>query len=197
MTRPWLIRKQDRTLLLVDGSNLHATTKLLGWFTDFKKLIDNFDGTIFRSLYFTALPPANEQSSLRPMVDWLAYNGWDVYTKETKEYINSGAFTCSECDHVNDLRETKIKGNLDCEITVMAMEMAPYVTDIVLFSGDGDFTFLVESLKRRYGIRVTVVSSIVSKPPMCSDLLRRAADQFVDLADIRHMIERSSLPQDN
>lgn len=169
--------KSSRAAFLVDGSNIHATAKNLGFFLDYKKLIDSFDGTVFRACYFTALPPETEQSTLRPMVDYLAYNGWHLYLKEWKEFINDGV--------------PKIKGNMDIEIAVIALEIAPYVTDIFLFSGDGDFTFLVDALQRRHGIRVTVVSSIKTNPVMCADELRRQADAFVEINDLKEHCSRS------
>jgi len=170
--------KTARAAFLVDGSNLHATCKALGFFIDYEKLIDGFEGTVFRAAYFTALPPKDEQSTLRPMVDWMQYNGWQIYQKDTEEYLNEGVF--------------KIKGNMDIEIAVIALEIAPYVSDIFLFSGDGDFTFLVDALQRRHGVRVTVVSSVKTNPVMCKDSLRRQADAFIDIVDIKQHVMRAS-----
>lgn len=169
-------RPQSRTAFLVDGSNLHATSKALGFFIDYEKLVGGFEGTVFRACYFTAMPPKEEQSSLRPMVDYLEFNGWQVFQKETTEYLNDGV--------------VKVKGNMDIEVAVIALELAPYVSDIFLFTGDGDFTFLVDALQRRHGIRVTVVSSIKTRPVMCSEKLRRQADQFIDVADLRENVAR-------
>lgn len=171
------------TSIFIDGSNLYASLKALGLSAiDYKKILSAFDGTVHKALYFTALPPKEEQSSLRPMVDYLEYNGWGVIQKETKQFK----------DPVSGL--LKIKGNMDVEITTMCLELAPYCSDIVLFTGDGDFRFLVETLQRRYGICVTVVSTINSRPAMIADELRRQADKFIDIVDLHPSIKQSNDP---
>lgn len=175
------MRPTSKTVaILVDGSNLYYSNKALGLSTDYKKLISYFGGTVLRAAYFTALPPSNEETSLRPLVDWLDYNGWTVYQKPWREFI----------DPVSG--EKKMKGNVDVEIACVAKELAPYITHLVLFSGDGDFTFLVESLQRHYAIHVTVVSTIKSRPPMIADILRRQADTFIDLVDLYEHVGRNS-----
>jgi uncharacterized LabA/DUF88 family protein len=69
------------------------------------------------------------------------------------------------------------------------MELAPHVDHIVIFSGDGDFRPLIESLQRQ-GVRVSVVSTIRSQPPMIADELRRQADNFIELDGLRDVIGR-------
>ena len=161
------------TSIFIDGSNLYASIKALGLSDiDYKKILTHFEGTIHKALYFTALPPKEEQSSLRPMVDYLEYNGWGVIQKEMKRFF----------DPVT--KREKIKGNMDVEMTVLALELAPYCSDVVLFTGDGDFRFLVETLQRRFGISVTVVSTIKTRPAMIADELRRQADKFIDIVDL-------------
>lgn len=173
------MKTRDRTsVILVDGSNIYATAKQLGFDVDYKKLLDSFDGVILKAFYFTALRVKDEQSVVRPMVDFLEYNGWTAITKPTQEWRDE------------DSGALKIKGNMDIEIATVAMEMAPFCTDMIFLTGDGDFRFLVESLQRRYGIVVTVVSTIATQPPMCADNLRRQADEFIDLASMRNAIER-------
>lgn len=168
------------TAILVDGSNLYASNKALGLPSiDYKKVILYFEGTVQRALYFTALPPKDEQSTLRPLVDYLEYNGWGLIQKEWKKFF----------DPV--LKTEKVKGNMDVEITTMALELAPYCTDIVLFTGDGDFRFLVETLQRRFGVRVTIVSTIKTRPAMIADELRRQADTFIDLVDLSPHVKQT------
>lgn len=166
------------TAILIDGSNLHATLEALGLpGVDFKKVREYFDN-VLHSVYFSALPPKDQQSTLRPMIDFMEYNGWRVYQKETREFIDAtGA--------------RKIKGNMDIEIAVIAGEIARDVTDIVLFTGDGDFRFLVDTLQRQHRVCVTVVSSIITRPALCADILRRQADKFIDVADLYQHINRS------
>jgi uncharacterized LabA/DUF88 family protein len=165
--------------LFIDGPNLHATAKALGFDIDFKRLLKEFQsrGTLLRAFFYTAIIEDQEFSSIRPLVDWLDYNGYTVVTKATKEYLDASG-------------RRKVKGNMDIELAVNAMELAEHVDQIVLFSGDGDFRSLVEAVQR-HGVRVTVVSTISSQPPMIADELRRQADVFTDLADLRLKIERA------
>lgn len=169
------------TCIFIDGSNLYATQKALGLPPiDYRKVLHYFEGTVHKALYFTALPPKEELSSLRPMIDYLEYNGWNVIQKVTKQFT----------DPIT--KEVKVKGNMDVEITTMVLELAPYCTDVVLFTGDGDFRFLVETVQRRWGIKVTVVSSIKTRPSMIADDLRRQADTFIDLVDMSPKIKQSA-----
>ncbi|MEQ9261262.1 MAG: NYN domain-containing protein [Roseovarius sp.] len=170
--------KDERLALFIDGSNLYAAAKSLGFDIDYKLLRAEFmrRGKLLRAFYYTALLENEEYSPIRPLVDWLNYNGFSMVTKPAKEYTDSQG-------------RRKVKGNMDIELTVDAMELAPRVDHIVLFSGDGDFRPLVESLQRQ-GVRVSVVSTIRSQPPMISDDLRRQADNFIELDDLKEVIGR-------
>lgn len=117
-----------------------------------------------------------EYSSIRPLIDWLDYNGYKVVTKPAKEYTDAAG-------------RRKIKGNMDIELTIDALELAPIIEHYVIFSGDGDFRTLVEALQRR-GRKVSIVSTMASQPPMISDDLRRQADSFIDLASLKAEIGR-------
>lgn len=169
-----------KAALLVDGSNAHATVRPGGWQIDYDKF-RKFLPDVARAVYFTALPPSTEQSTLRPLIDYLDYNGWTICKKDWKELTNLAT------------GEVEVKGNMDVEIAVIAVELARSHDTIYLFSGDGDFTFLVDSLQRQYGTRVVVISSIRTQPAMCADTLRRQADAFIDVCDpkIRVQIERT------
>ena len=162
----------ERTALFIDGANLYATAKTLGFDVDYKKLLREFQskGRLIRAFYYTALVEDQEYSSIRPLLDWLDYNGYAVVTKPTKEFVDS-------------MGRRKIKGNMDIELAVDAMEMAGNLDHMVLFSGDGDFRSLVEAVQRR-GVRVSVVSTITTQPPMVADELRRQADDFIDLVHL-------------
>ena len=133
-------------------------------------------GKLLRAFYYTALLDNEEYSPIRPLVDWLNYNGFTMITKAAKEFTDSQG-------------RRKVKGNMDIELTVNAMELAPHVDHIVLFSGDGDFRPLVESLQRQ-GVRVSVVSTVRSQPPMIADELRRQADNFIELEGLRDVVGR-------
>ncbi|MEH2549571.1 uncharacterized LabA/DUF88 family protein [Bradyrhizobium sp. AZCC 2262] len=164
--------------VLIDGANLYATSKTLGFDIDYKRLLKEFQsrGTLLRAIYYTAIIEDQEYSSIRPLIDWLDYNGYAVVTKATKEYIDASG-------------RRKVRGNMDIELAVDALELADHVDQIVLFSGDGDFRSLVEALQRR-GVRVTVVSTISSQPPMIADELRRQADVFTDLMELKSKVGR-------
>ncbi len=168
----------ERVALFIDGANLYATAKSLGFDIDYKRLLALFQsqGRMLRALYYTALAEDQEYSSIRPLIDWLDYNGYSMVTKPTKEFTDATG-------------RKKIKGNMDIELTVDAMELSEHLDHIVLFSGDGDFRSLVQALQHK-GKRVSVVSTMNTQPPMVSDELRRQADQFIDLADLEEHICR-------
>ncbi len=168
----------EKTALFIDGANLYATTKSLGFDIDYKRLLKEFQGrcNLLRAFYYTALIEDQEYSSIRPLLDWLDYNGYTVVTKPAKEYTDA-------------LGRRKVKGNMDLELAVDVMELADHIDHVVLFSGDGDFRPLVESVQRK-GLRVTVVSTISTQPPMIADELRRQADVFIDLQDLATKIGR-------
>jgi uncharacterized LabA/DUF88 family protein len=169
---------QERIALFIDGANLYATAKSLGFDIDYKRLLREFQskGTLIRAFYYTALIEDQEYSSIRPLIDWLDYNGYAVVTKPTKEFVDS-------------LGRRKVKGNMDIELAVDAMEMAEHIDHMVLFSGDGDFRSLVEAVQRK-GVRVSVISTITTQPPMIADELRRQADEFIDLIHLVGKIGR-------
>lgn len=175
--------QSERIAIFVDGANLYATAKALGFDVDYKKLLNLFrvKGQLVRALYYTALAEDQEYSSIRPLVDWLDYNGFTMVTKPTKEFTDS-------------LGRRKIKGNMDIELTVDAMRMADVVDHIVLFTGDGDFRALVAALQLK-GKRVSVISTLQTQPAMVADELRRQADQFIDIADLEHSICRDVAPR--
>jgi uncharacterized LabA/DUF88 family protein len=169
----------NQIALFIDGANLYATAKTLGFDIDYRRLLKEFHGragVLLRAFYYTTVVEDQEYTSIRPLIDWLDYNGYTVVTKATKEFIDASG-------------RRKVKGNMDIELAVDAMELAEHVDQMVLFSGDGDFRSLVEAVQRR-GVRVTVVSTISSQPPMIADELRRQADVFTDLIELRPLIAR-------
>ena len=177
------IYPQERLALFIDGANLYAAARALGFDIDYKRLRELFakNGQLIRAFYYTALVEDQEYSPIRPLIDWLDYNGYTMVTKPTKEFTDAAG-------------RRKIKGNMDIELAIDVMEMAEHLDHIVLFSGDGDFRRLVEAVQRK-GVRVTVVSTIRSQPPMVADELRRQADIFIELQDIAGMISRVHAPR--
>jgi len=173
-------RDGTKLALFIDGANSHATAKALGFDIDYKRLLTEFQsrGTLVRAFYYTATFEDQEFSSIRPLIDWLDYNGFTVVTKPAKEFDDGEG-------------RRKFKRSMSVELAVDAMELAGEVDQIVLFSGDGDFRSLVEAVQRR-GVRVTVVSTISSQPPMIADDLRRQADAFIDLLQLKAAIRRNT-----
>ncbi|KEQ04724.1 MULTISPECIES: LabA-like NYN domain-containing protein [Pseudorhizobium] len=169
---------REKIALFIDGANLYAASKSLGFDIDYRKLLASFQkrGYLLRAYYYTALIEDQEYSSIRPLIDWLDYNGYKVVTKPAKEFTDS-------------MGRRKIKGNMDIELAIDAMEQCHTADHLVIFSGDGDFTTLVEALQRR-GRKVSVVSTMATQPPMIADDLRRQADHFIDLVSLKGEIGR-------
>ena len=169
---------QERIGLFIDGSNLYAAARSLGFDIDYKRLREEFagKGRLIRALYYTALVEDQEYSPIRPLVDWLDYNGYTLITKPTKEFTDA-------------MGRRKVKGDMDIEIAVDMLELASALDHIVLFSGDGDFRRVIEAVQRK-GVLVTVVSTIRSQPPMIADELRRQADNFIELQELETLIAR-------
>ncbi|EKF42957.1 LabA-like NYN domain-containing protein [Nitratireductor indicus] len=171
---------REKIALFIDGANLYATSRALGFDIDYRKLLSSFRdrGYLLRAYYYTALVEDQEYSSIRPLIDWLDYNGYKVVTKPAKEFTDAAG-------------RRKIKGNMDIELTIDALEIVDVVDHYVIFSGDGDFRTLVEALQRK-GRKVSVVSTIQSQPPMIADDLRRQADNFIDLMSLRDSVGRAT-----
>jgi uncharacterized LabA/DUF88 family protein len=178
MSEPF-VYPEERLCLFIDGANLYAAARSLGFDIDYQKLLRHFAkrGRLIRAFYYTALIEDQEFSPIRPLVDWLDYNGFTMVTKPTREFTDAYG-------------RRKIKGNMDIELAIDVLEMADKVDHIVLFSGDGDFRRLVDSAQRK-GVRVSVVSTINSNPPMVADELRRQADHFIELSDLAQHISRA------
>ncbi|CAA2142999.1 NYN domain-containing protein [Hyphomicrobium sp. ghe19] len=169
----------ERVALFIDGANLYAAAKLLGFDIDYRRLLRLFRSKVqlVRALYYTAIADEQQYSSIRPLIDWLEYNGFSMVTKPSKEFVDSAG-------------RRRIKGNMDIELAVDAMRLAGNLDHIVIFSGDGDFRSLVAALQQM-GKRVSIVSTLQTQPPMIADELRRQADQFLDLADLEKEIGRA------
>jgi len=174
--------KEERLALFIDGANLYSAARSLGFDIDYKRLLELFakKGRMIRAFYYTMLVEDQEYSPIRPLIDWLDYNGYTMVTKPIKEFSDSQG-------------RRKAKGSVDIDLAVDALEMTDKVDHILLFSGDGDFRRLVEAIQRK-GVRVTVVSTVKAHPPMVADDLRRAADNFIELQELAPHIRRSAPP---
>jgi uncharacterized LabA/DUF88 family protein len=168
------LKQPQKSAIFIDGANVYSTVKSLGFEIDYKRLLNEFRsrGSLLRSFYYTAVFEDSERPSLQPLLDWLAYNGFTVITKTGKEFIDQNG-------------RPKIKSNVNVELAIDAMEIAPRIDQMVLFSGNGDLRSLVQAVQRR-GVRVVVVSST----PTAAQELRRQADEFIDINDLRDKIGR-------
>ena len=173
--------KHEKTALFIDGSNFYAAARLLDMDIDYAKLHQFFsqDTNLIRAYYYTALPEDHEFSPLRPLIDWLDYNGYSVVSKLTREFTDP------------ETGKKRTKGNMDMELALDMLKLAPRLDQAVLFSGDGDFCRLVEDVQAM-GVRVSVVSTTKTSPPMAADALRRIADMFVEMESLRDFIARPS-----
>ncbi len=174
------IDPRDRVVAFIDGANLYATSKAIGIDIDYRQLLEEFQRRcrFLRAYYYTAYVEDQEFSSIRPLIDWLDYNGYTVVTKPAKEYTDAAG-------------RRKVKGNMDIEMTVDALDLSPHFDHFFLFSGDGDFTALVAALQKR-GKKVTVASTLSTSTPMIADELRRRADFFLD---VKQLTEEFGRPQ--
>ena len=171
--------ENERVSLFIDGANLYSAARSLGFDIDYRRLLEVFreKGCLVRAYYYTALAEDQEYSSIRPLIDWLDYNGYTMVTKPAKEFTDA-------------MGRRKLKGNMDIELAIDVLAMAEHLDHVILFSGDGDFRRLVEAVQRK-GLRVSVVSTIKSSPPMVADELRRQADDFIELSDLAPLIARA------
>lgn len=178
-----LFYPDEKVAVFIDGANLYAAAKALGFDIDYRKLLSwaGQRGRLIRAFYYTALVEDQDYTPIRPLVDWLDYNGYTMVTKPAKEFVDSQG-------------RKKIKGNIDIELAIDMMEICDKVDHVILFSGDGDFRRLLEAAQRK-GVRVSVVSTIKTSPPMIADELRRQADQFIDLDLLADDIARDGAPQ--
>ena len=175
---------RERTVLFIDGSNFYAAARSLGMDIDYARMRAQFahNARLIRACYYTALPEDQEYSPLRPLIDWLDYNGYSVVSKLTREFTDP------------ETGKRRVKGNMDMEIALDMLRLAPKIEHAILFSGDGDFCRLLEDVQGM-GVRVTVVSTTKTSPPMAADSLRRMADEFIEMEDLREFITRP--PRDN
>ena len=170
--------ENERVALFIDGANLYSASRNLGFDVDYRNLLEFFrrKAHVIRAYYYSAVLETEEYSPLKPLTDWLAYNGYTLVTKPAKEFTDS-------------MGRRRVKGNMDIELAIDMLELADKIDHAVLFSGDADFRRLVEAVQRR-GVRVTVVSTISTQPPMVADELRRQADVFLDIVQLRQQIGR-------
>jgi uncharacterized LabA/DUF88 family protein len=173
----------ERTALFIDGADLDATCKALGFHVDFKKVLELFRSTtrLIRATYYALYSEQQEYSPVRPLVDWLGYNGYMTMSKPAKEISDS-------------VGRHYVANSIAVELTIDALQLAPALDHVVLFSGSADFRSLLAALQKS-GRRVTVISSRKAAERSVSDELRRQCDQFVELDDLRDQIALDLPPE--
>jgi uncharacterized LabA/DUF88 family protein len=176
------IHHGERTFAFIDGPNLHATVRALGFEIDYRKLLEHLrtQGHLIRVLYYTAIVEDQEFSTFRPLADWLDYNGYTMVTKPARGYTDSTG-------------RRRFRTSMDVELAVDAMRLADKADHIILFSGEQSFASLVSALQQM-GKRVTVISTIETQPAMVADELRRQADHFIDIDGLQAQIARVGRP---
>lgn len=169
---------QERLGLFIDGAHLYGASRNLGFDVDYKNLLGFFrrQARLVRASYYTSLLENDDYSPLRPLVDWLGYNGYAVITKPAREFTDAAG-------------RRRVRGDISVEMTVDVLSLAPRLDHAVIFAGDGDLRRMVEGAQQ-LGLRISVLSTIRTQPGMIADELRRQADQFIDLADIAPDITR-------
>jgi len=167
-----MLEKTEKTAVFIDGSSLYFTAKTLGFEVDYRRLLRYLKSNtrLIRAHYYAAIPETEEYSPLKPLTDWLAYNGYMLVTKTAREFTDQTG-------------RRRLKGNMDVELAVDLLELADRIDHAVIFSGDADLRRAVEAIQRK-GVRVTAVSSLRSSPSLIGDDLRRQVDQFIELGDI-------------
>jgi len=178
------VQQSSKAGLFIDGAHLYASAKSIGLDLDYKRLLGLFDAhaTLVRAQFYIAIAEDDVNSGVRPLANWLDYNGYTVITKAAAPFTDATG-------------RRKIKGSLAVKLTVDALELSPYIDHAVLVAGDAEFAPLVRALQRR-GKYVTIVSTLVSAPAMITDDLRRLADQFIDLADLQARLSRNPLDRE-
>ncbi|MDO8521753.1 MAG: NYN domain-containing protein [bacterium] len=76
--------------------------------------------------------------------------------------ISEAKFVCTDCKELNSNNTVSLthnpKANFDVELTVDSLEYAGSDTEILIFTGDGDFKYLAEKLLEK-GALVTFIST--------------------------------------
>ncbi len=177
--------KDERLALFIDGANLYSAARGLGLEIDFRKLISEFrkKGRLLRANYYTTILETDEHNPVRPLVDWLSYNGFNTIVKNAREYTDREG-------------RKRVRGSMDVELATDMLELSAHLDHVVLFSGNGDFRRVVEAIKAK-GVRVTVISTVKSQPQMIGDELRREADVFIDLEEMTDLIARPRRDNDD
>lgn len=189
--RPLPTTPYGRFALFIDGSNFYHTLRDLNLHVDYKRLLAYFSerGTLVQACYYTALLGEGQSPEwLIRLTDWLAYNHYTVCTREARSFRRR-----VQAEDGNWIWVNEIRGSIHVELTVDMMTLAPYLDTALLFSGDGNYQYLIQAVQRT-GCRVIVVSSETTAESTVADELRRQADGFIELATISDEISMPPRP---
>lgn len=170
--------KDERIGLMIDGVNLNGVARALEFEIDFSNLRTLFakKGRLVFANYYTTILEGEDYSPVKPLIDWLDYNGFNVTSKVARHFTDAEG-------------RRKIKGSMNVEMAVDAVSMAQHIDHLVLFTGDGEMRAAVEAAQK-LGVRVSVCSSMKTTPTMASDDLRRQANSFIEFDDLRSEVSR-------
>ena len=174
-----LFYPNERTSIFIDGRSLFHTARKLDFEVDLSKFSQYFASKfqLVRCSYYT--PVSEERTPLHNILDWLSYNGFTVSTRVFSP--DNHPPSISSLMSVDIIEQTLGNGYAGDE---------PYALQhVVIVSGDGDYCPVVKFLKSR-SIRVSVMSSLETEPLSISEELRRLADNFIELDDLRSELER-------
>ncbi len=102
----------ERTALFIDGANLYSASRNLGFDVDYRNLLEYFRKKthVIRAYYYSAVLETEEYSPLKPLTDWLAYNGYTLVTKPAHEFTDATG-------------RRRVKGNMDIELAIDMLEL--------------------------------------------------------------------------
>ncbi len=149
----------------IDFQNTDNTTKqLLGFPIDWKKLCDFLKNNWNCEKVFLYIGVDQRDLETLKMLEELKSSGLIMREKTTFSYKNKDKeidISCPKCGNKFiervDMGYNK-KANCDVDLTVDAMELARPDSVFYLFTGDGDFEFLIKNAISK-GVKIYIVSS--------------------------------------
>jgi|SRR3990167_2647300 len=142
--------EKPKTKIYIDGANMFYTQKRLGWSVDWKKVKNHIeqDKDVFEWRYYVGIKDSDEK--MLKYLKHLNSVGFNTITKPLKKIKISGG-EAPERDFI-------YKANFDVEMTADILLEKFKLDEIIIFSGDSDFRYLVKKLKDA-GLKVVVFSS--------------------------------------
>ncbi|WP_188129507.1 NYN domain-containing protein [Rhizobium sp. RU20A] len=170
---------REKVIVFIDGAHFYFVAKSLDFEIDFQKVLAYFksEAYLVRANYYTAIAEDQEFIGLRPLVDWLDYNGYRVVTKAYKDLTDPSG-------------KKRVRSSMEMELACDLFEQIDTADHLIIIAGDSDLARLVQTAQLK-GKKVTVMSTLTGQLASISDELRRKADQFVDLSGFKEKFSRS------